>query len=360
MNNAKKLHIALCVGEKSGDLIGAPLLAELQQRFPNARFSGVGGKEMAALGFNSLVPLEKLAVMGLVEVLGRLPELWRLRRRLLNYWGDNPPDLFVGIDAPDFNLPIARQLKQRGVKTVHYVSPSLWAWKSWRIHGIKKSVDLMLCLFPFETEIYRHHQLPAICVGHPMRDRLQPIDMDKARQLLHLPLGAKILGIFPGSRASERQRLAPIFIATAQRLEKENYLILSQPGADLPEEFLVKDAASELLMAACDLLLLKSGTITLEAALLQRPMVVAYRVHGLTALIARILLKIKRFALPNILLGRELVPELMQENCTVDQLERALLQVNPAEQLAGFRELGALLPPQASAKAAAAIGDLLC
>lgn len=355
----EQIHIAMVAGEHSGDLIAAPLYAELRRRFPAAHFSGVGGPALTALGFPSLINMERLAVMGLVEVLRHLPDLWAAKRSLLRYWAEHPPTLFIGIDAPAFNLPLAATLHRRGTKTVHYVSPSLWAWKAGRIHKIKRAIDLMLCLFPFETEIYRTAGVPALAVGHPMRERLPRLSQAEARAELGLPATAKILGIFPGSRAGERARLGPVFRAVAQSLQADGYQILTQPAPDLPADFLVRSGDSARLMLASDVLLLKSGTITLEAALLGRPMVVGHRVNPLTAAIARRLLTVKRFALPNILLGADVVPELIQEHCTVPELVAALRQLDGPAQRAACQRLNELLPVNASATAAAAIATLL-
>jgi len=219
---AKPLHIALLAGETSGDLLGAPLLAALRERLPNARFSGVGGAAMQAAGLDSLIDMNRLAVMGLVEVLRHLPDILAAQKSLLAHWAGDPPDVFIGIDAPDFNLRIAKVLHARGVKTVHYVSPSLWAWKEKRIHKIRRCIDLMLCLFPFETAVYDKHGVPAVCVGHPLRDRLQPVAASDARAALALPQDVPILGIFPGSRRGEIRRLLPDFLHTYQRLKADN------------------------------------------------------------------------------------------------------------------------------------------
>ena len=370
----KPLHIALLAGETSGDLLGAPLLTALRDRLPTARFSGVGGTAMQAAGLDSLIDINRLSVMGLVEVLRHLPDILAAQKTLLQYWADDPPDVFIGIDAPDFNLRIARALHARGVKTVHYVSPSLWAWKEKRIHKIRRCIDLMLCLFPFETAVYDKHGVAAVCVGHPLRDRLQPVDAADARAALNLPADATILGLFPGSRRGEIRRLLPDFLHTYQRLKADNpalhaVLSLRHPPDDESAALLARlpdlhqlDADSATLMSACDALLLASGTITLEAALLARPMVVAYRVHPVSAAIARALrlLKINRFSLPNLLAGADIVPECIQEDCNPARLaaELAPLLANaPAAdaQCAALARIAAALPHDVSARAAEAI-----
>ena len=371
---AKPLHIALLAGETSGDLLGAPLLAALRERLPDARFSGVGGAAMQAAGLDSLIDMNRLAVMGLVEVLRHLPDILAAQKSLLAHWAGDPPDVFIGIDAPDFNLRIAR-----GVKTVHYVSPSLWAWKEKRIHKIRRCIDLMLCLFPFETAVYDKHGVPAVCVGHPLRDRLQPVAASDARAALGLPQDAPILGIFPGSRRGEIRRLLPVFLQTYERLKADNpalhaVLSLRHPPDAASASLLARlpdlhqlDADSAALMSASDALLLASGTITLEAALLARPMVVAYRVHPVSAAIARALrlLKINRFSLPNLLAGADIVPECMQEECNPPRLAAELtplLANAPAAdaQRAALAAVAAQLPANVSARAAEAIIAQFC
>ena len=368
------LHIALLAGEASGDLLGAPLLQSLRERLPHARFSGVGGPAMQAAGLHSLIDMERLSVMGLVEVLRHLPDILAAERALLAHWAADPPDVFIGIDAPDFNLRIARALHARGVRTVHYVSPSLWAWKEKRIHKIRRCIDLMLCLFPFETAVYDKHGVAAVCVGHPLRDRLRMVPAAEARAALGLLPQARILGLFPGSRRGEVRRLLPVFLETWQRLQAADpalqaVLSLRQPPDKASAALLATlphvhrfDADSATLMAASDALLLASGTITLEAALLNRPMVVAYRVHPVSAALARALklLKINRFSLPNLLAGADIVPECMQEECNPARLAAELTPLladgeAAARQRAALAAVAAQLPPDVSARAADAI-----
>ena len=368
------LHIALLAGEASGDLLGAPLLQALRERLPHARFSGVGGPAMQAADLHSLIDMERLSVMGLVEVLRHLPDILAAERALLAHWAADPPDVFIGIDAPDFNLRIARALHARGVRTVHYVSPSLWAWKEKRIHKIRRCIDLMLCLFPFETAVYDKHGVAAVCVGHPLRDRLRMVPAAEARAALGLPPQARILGLFPGSRRGEVRRLLPVFLETWQRLQAADptlqaVLSLRQPPDKASAALLATlphvhrfDADSATLMVASDTLLLASGTITLEAALLNRPMVVAYRVHPVSAALARALklLKINRFSLPNLLAGADIVPECMQEECNPVRLAAELTPLladgeAAARQRAALAAVAAQLPPDVSARAADAI-----
>lgn len=371
MMATKNLHIALLAGEKSGDLLGAPLMEALRARLPQVRFSGVGGAHMQAAGLVPLIDMRRLSLMGLVEVVRHLPDLWAAKRSLLDFWQQDPPDVFIGIDAPDFNLRIARVLHARGVRTVHYVSPSLWAWKEKRIEAIKAAVDQVLCLFPFETAVYDKHGVEAMCVGHPLRDRLQAQDRDSARARLAIAQDMPLLGIFPGSREGEIRRLFPLYaqafaLLRASMPEVQALVSVSEPrlqawmeaqgGAGM--RFMQADSAT--MMSACDVLLLTSGTITLEAALLGRPMVVAYRVNALTAAIARRLLKINRYSLPNLLAGRDIVRECIQEDCTPAALFEEIHALfadegKRARQLADLAAVAALLPPDVSDRAAEAV-----
>ncbi|MEE4146006.1 MAG: lipid-A-disaccharide synthase [Halieaceae bacterium] len=326
------MRIAVLAGEASGDLLGSRVLAALRARFPGLVVEGIGGPLMEAQGLRSMFPMERLSVMGLVEPLKRLPELLRIRRAVYQQFIARPPDIFLGIDAPDFNLRLERRLRERGIRTAHLVSPSVWAWRRGRIHGIGRAVDLMLCLFPFETAIYERSGIAARFVGHPLADEipLQP-DRAAARQALGLDSAARVLALLPGSRAAEVRLLAPLFLQAARGLRQSDpALVLALPAANaarcaeleqlLPDYpdldiTLVQGRAREV-MAACDSALLASGTATLEAALLKRPMVVAYRTGALGWLLLRWLVKTPYAALPNILAGRALVPELLQQAAT--------------------------------------------
>ena len=377
------MHIALVAGELSGDSLGAGLIAALKCRYPHARFSGIGGPGMIGQGLRSLAPLERLAVMGLVEVLRHLPELLRIRRRLYREWLADPPAVFIGIDAPDFNLGLERRLRVRGVPTVHYVSPSVWAWRSWRVRKIARSIDLMLTLLPFEAAFYRRHGVPVRFVGHPLADSISPRnDPLLARRSLHLdvPAEARIVALLPGSRGGEVGRLGPLLLDTAawlwaRRPELHFLLPAATPSLFNALESMRAERAPALpltlmrgrsreAMAAADVVLLASGTATLEAMLLERPMVVAYRVAPVTAWIARRLLTIPHFALPNLLAGRELVPEFVQDAATVDNLGPAVLRwlddaTARAESVAEFGALHGQLRCDASRRAAAAVAELL-
>ncbi len=377
------MHIALVAGELSGDLLGAGLIAALKARYPHARFSGIGGPGMIEQGLRSLAPLERLAVMGLVEVLRHLPELLRVRRRLCRELLADPPAVFVGIDAPDFNLGLERRLRVRGIPTVHYVSPSVWAWRPWRVGKIARSVNLMLTLLPFEAAFYQRHGVPVRYVGHPLADDIPPHnDPLPVRRSLHpkLPAEARIVALLPGSRGGEVGRLGPLLLDTAAWLwarRPELHFLLPAATPELFEVLaamraerdptlpltLVRGQSRET-MAAADVVLLASGTATLEAMLLKRPMVVAYRVAPVTAWIARRLLTIPHFALPNLLAGRELVPEFVQDAATVENLGPAVLRwLEDASARAGlmaeFDALRGQLRCDASRQAATAIEELL-
>ena len=381
------VRIALVAGEASGDQLGAGLVDALRERFPDAQFAGVGGAAMRQAGFDAWFDAEELAVMGLAEVLRHLPRLLRLRRSLRERLLAWRPDVFVGIDAPDFNLGLERWLRERGVPTVHYVSPSVWAWREGRAARIGRSADRVLCLFPMEPEIYARHGVHARFVGHPLADAmaLDP-DREAAREGLRLPTGGPLLALLPGSRVGEIQRLAPDFLAAAARVHAalpalrvvapmagararaavERVLATHPDGAALAPILRVVDGDARSAMVAADVILLASGTATLEAMLAKRPMVVGYRVAPLThALVKGLgLLKVERYALPNILARETLVPELMQHDCTPENLAAAVLSwLRSPESVAAlqprFRELHQSLRRDASARAADAVAELL-
>jgi lipid-A-disaccharide synthase len=377
------MHIAIVAGELSGDLLGAGLMAVLQARYPQLRFTGVGGPAMLAQGFQTWVPMERLAVMGLVEVLRHLPDLLALRRQLYRQFIADPPLAFIGIDAPDFNLGLERRLHAHGIPTVHYVSPSVWAWRPWRVRKIARAVDLMLTLFPFEAAFYRDHGVPVRAVGHPLADAI-PLRSDSlaARRALGLPGPdqAPVAALLPGSRWGEVSRLGPLLLDTAvwlnarrpdlrfvlpaatPRLHEALAAMQAERAPALP--LTLAQGQSRMAMAAADVVLLASGTATLEAMLLKRPMVVAYRVAPVTAWLARRLVRVSHFALPNLLAGRELVPEFIQDAATVENLGPAVLrwldQPLARERLAAeFDALHRELRRDASRQAAEAIMELL-
>lgn len=378
------MHVAIVAGELSGDLLGAGLMAALRAHYPQLHFTGVGGPAMLAQGFRTAAPLERLAVMGLVEVLRHLPDLLALRRQLYRQFIADPPLVFVGIDAPDFNLGLERRLRAHGIPTVHYVSPSVWAWRPWRVRKIARAVDLMLTLFPFEAAFYREHGVPVRAVGHPLADAI-PLRSDPmtARRALGLPVmadDAPLVALLPGSRLGEVGRLGPLLLETAVWLNARRpdlRFVLPAATPRLHEvlagmwaerapalSLTLAQGQSRAAMAAADVVVLASGTATLEAMLLKRPMVVAYRVAPLTAWIARRLVTVVHFALPNLLAGRELVPEFIQDAATVENLGPAVLRwlddaTAREELVADFDSLHVGLRRDASRQAAAAIAELL-
>lgn len=337
--------IALVAGEASGDLIGGGVIAAIRRRLPDASFVGIGGPRMAAAGLDSWFPQEKLAVHGLVEVLAHLRELLAIRRKLVRELLDLRPALFLGIDSPDFNLGIERTLRRRGVTTAHMVSPTVWAWRSGRIRTIRAAVDHMLVLFPFEEPIYRAAGIPATFIGHPLADEI-PAGMDQvaAREDLRLPQNAPVIAILPGSRRSEIERMAPPFIHAArqilERVPEVRFLVplATRATRELFEGILYREQARDLPMAllfghaqealaASDVALATSGTVTLEAALVGRPMVIAYRVAPLSYAIGRRLIRVEHMGLPNILAGESVVPEFVQDAATPENLAQALVNL---------------------------------
>ena len=375
------LCIALVAGEASGDTLGAGLIRALKQQHPDAEFIGIGGPRMQAEGLVSHVPMERLAVMGLVEVLGRLRELLRIRRELVAFLKQRRPDVFIGIDAPDFTLGVEQRLRDTGIPTVHYVSPSVWAWREKRVLGIRQSTDLMLTLFPFEEEVYRKHGVAVRCVGHTLADHI-PMEPDRAaaRQPLGLSADAPVIALLPGSRNGELRKLGLLFLQTAawclQHKPELQFIlpcanperrqqmqdILDASGLQLPLTLL--DGQSHEALAACDAVLIASGTATLEAMLFKRPMVVAYRMASLTFKILKRLVKVGHVALPNLLAGQEVAPEFLQDAATPAAMGQALLdRLGPTPERdqaeAEFRQLHQLLRRNADQSAADAVLELL-
>jgi lipid-A-disaccharide synthase len=331
---------AMVAGEDSGDLLGAELIEALRIRHPGAKFVGVGGPRMRAAGLDAWHDIAELSVMGLAEVLRHLPRLMRLRASLARRLVALQPDAFIGIDAPDFNFGLERKLKRAGIATVHYVSPSIWAWRETRAEKIGQSADIVLCLFPMEPPLYAKHGVQARFVGHPLADRFPLVpDRDVARRELGLPADAPVLAVLPGSRLSEIHRLGAIFMEATQRIAAEiPGLRIVVPCANArcraALEKLLHDASCALIdgqahraMMAADVVLLASGTAALEAMLAKRPMVVGYRIAPLTHALVKGLgmLKTNLYALPNVLAGKMLVPELMQHDCTPEKLAEAVV-----------------------------------
>lgn len=335
---SRTLTFGIVAGEKSGDILGASLIKEMRSRYSNVQFVGIGGEEMIAAGCESLFPMERLSVMGFIEPLGRLPELFSIKRQLVERFVANPPDAFIGIDAPDFNLRLELELKTANIKTVHYVSPSVWAYRAKRIFKIKKAVDLMLTLFPFETQIYVEHGIPVKFVGHPLADQIGFDDRKSVqRKSLGLSDDDSVIALMPGSRSGEINRLAPVFFAAAiqalQRHSNVKFLIpyssadskiiiqqkLDEVGLLSLENFQLVDS-SHRAMSASDFVVMASGTATLEALLLRRPMIICYKLASLTYALASRMVKIPHVGLPNLLASKELVPEYMQSAVTVDAI----------------------------------------
>lgn len=331
--------IALVAGEASGDLLAAHLIEAIQSRLPQARFAGIGGPRMLAQGFEAWWPSEKLAVRGYVEVLRHYREIKGIRDQLGARLLAEKPDLFIGVDAPDFNLDLEVKLREAGIRTAHFISPSIWAWRGGRIHKIKRACDHMLCLFPFEEPLYREAGVPATYVGHPLADviPMQP-DQAAARAKLGLPADAPVVALLPGSRQSELRYLGERFAATATRLRARNAATrFVVPLASEPTEALWSAAASaaglawtaaprdtHAALAACDIALVASGTATLETALFKRPMVIAYNMAALSWKLMRPMAYMQYGGLPNILCGEFVVPEFYQEDASPENLSQAL------------------------------------
>ncbi|WP_411380865.1 lipid-A-disaccharide synthase [Pseudomonas sp. MPB26] len=369
------LRIALVAGEASGDILGAGLMRALKAQHPAVEFMGVGGPLMQAEGLVSYFPMERLSVMGLVEVLGRLRELLARRKLLIQTLIEEKPDVFIGIDAPDFTLTIELKLRQAGIKTVHYVSPSVWAWRQKRVLKIREGCDLMLTLLPFEARFYEEKGVPVRFVGHTLADTI-PLEADRAaaRAELGLPAGP-LVALMPGSRGGEVGRLASVFFDAAERLQALKpgvrfVLPCASPqrraqietlleGRNLPLTLL--DGQSHLALAACDAVLIASGTATLEALLYKRPMVVAYRLAPLTFWILKRMVKSPYISLPNLLAQRLLVPELLQDDATPEALAKTLLPLidGGEEQTRGFDDIHRTLRRDASNQAADAVLTLI-
>ncbi len=378
---------AMVAGEMSGDLLGAGLVRELKKIYPNARFVGIGGKNMQAEGFESLFPMDRLAVMGIVDVLGRLFELLKIRRQLKQYFIDIKPDVFIGIDAPDFNLGLESGLKQVGIKTAHYVSPSVWAWRQGRIKKIAASVDLMLTLLPFEAKFYQDHQVPVEFVGHPLADQIPlQVDQIKARQQLGYAENERVLAVLPGSRSGEIKFLGPVFFDTVAALmakdpglkfvipsanekrKQEIESLLAQRNlfpdrGDQQSKVKVIQGQAQTAMAAANAVLLASGTATLEAMLLKKAMVVAYKWSGFTHAVIGRMVKTPFISLPNLLANKMLVEEFVQEKASVKNLLPALEDVlgdaKSRLMIEEFIRLHQSIRCCADKKAAAAVASLL-
>ncbi|WP_415889312.1 lipid-A-disaccharide synthase [Neptuniibacter sp. SY11_33] len=339
----KPLRVGIVAGEASGDILGGGLIKALKNRYPELAVEGIGGELMIAQGCHSHYPLERLSVMGLVEVLGRLPELLGIRKKLINHFIDNPPDVFIGVDAPDFTLKMEGELKAVGIPTVHYVSPSVWAWKQKRIYKIKRTTDLVLSLFPFEAKHYAPTQQRVAFVGHPLADSIPlSVNVVESKKRFAVKPDEKIIALLPGSRGSELKYLAEPFLDTArwlsERLENVRFVIpaanetrhdqlhqlIVEKYSDLNIQLVMKHSRD--VMAIADSILIASGTATLEATILQKPMVVAYKMASLTYAIYSRMVKSKFISLPNLLADEALVPEILQDQVKPEVLGPAVLK----------------------------------
>ncbi len=372
--------IGILAGEPSGDRLGAGLMHSIRQRHADVRFVGIGGPLMVAAGLEPLVPMERLSVNGFIEPIKRLPDLVRILRLLLRTYSEVKPDAFIGVDFNVFNFLLERLLKRRGVPTVHYVSPSVYAWRRGRVRRIARSTDLLLTLYPFEPAFYSESTVEAVFVGHPLADEISPQMSDAAhrraaREDLGLPLSGTVVAILPGSRLSEVRLMAPGFLDACHRIQAElgevcfvipclreaireemGQLLEAHPGLKVS----LYSGNARAALTACDAALVKSGTSTLEAMLLHRPMVVSYRLGELTYRLVRRLLRTPFVALPNILQGSQLVPELLQHDATPEALaENLLVQLDKvtadAEYLSQFEALHTTLRQGADDRAAEAV-----
>ncbi|GFD67206.1 lipid-A-disaccharide synthase [Alteromonas sp. KUL106] len=379
---SKPIRIGMVAGEPSGDVLAAGMVAELKRQHPDAIIEGIGGPNMINAGFHSLFDMETLSVMGLVEVLSHLPAILKVKKQLLTHFEQNPPDIFVGIDAPDFNLRVEKTLKARGVKTIHYVSPTVWAWREKRIHKIAKAANRVLGLFPFEQQVYDKYHVPYTFVGHTMADAIaiEP-DQNAARQELGVASSASVLAVLPGSRRGEVDTLLPVFLdtieaihakrsdiqflipaANAHRLAQIKALLADANNAEARLPIKVTQGTSRDAMIASDVILLASGTATLEAMLCKRPMVAAYKLAPLTYKIMQRLYKAPFFTLPNLLANEAIIPELLQEEVNAENMSNQLLNLFESDNsalIARFTDLHHTLKCNADKTAAKAVVEEL-
>ena len=371
----ESLRLGLCAGEASGDLLAGSILRAWQRRGTSLDITGIGGDHMQAAGLESLCAIDRLAVVGLAEPLKRLPELLGIRRRLIAQQQRVAPDLFVGVDSPDFNLPVERRLRASGIPTAHLVGPSVWAWRRRRLRGIRESVDRMLCLLPFEVDIYREAGIDAVCVGHPLVDELQQLPAaDELHAAMGLPSNKTLVAVLPGSREGEVRHLMPVFADAMQLLQARYtglHFVIPAANAERHQQIesvlqstalsvsLIRGQGREV-MRCSDAIMIASGTATLEAMLLRKPMVISYRMASLSWAILSRLVTTPYVGLPNVLAGEEVVPELLQHHATASQLADVVSellggdgyrQVRRFDELAGLiggnfaeRSIDALLP----------------
>ncbi|MCF6766022.1 lipid-A-disaccharide synthase [Thiotrichales bacterium 19S3-7] len=338
------MRIVLVAGELSGDQLAQGLVAKLKQTYPNAIIEGIGGPLMIEEGLTSLYPIDYLSVMGFVEVIKQLNKILKARFGLLRHFKKHPPDIYIGIDAPDFNLPIEKKLRKRGIKTIHYVSPSVWAWREGRVKGIKKATDSVLAILPFEVDFYHKYNHRVIFVGHPLANEI-PINVESTTEIraqLQLDSNKLTVAILPGSRHQEVAFLLPVFMEVIRRLKKKYHhcqFVIPLAKASLGVHFEHYEAEFDKLnihliegkshqaLKASDIVLLASGTAALEAMLYKKPMVMAYKLSPITFLFARMLVKIRMFSLPNILAGKMIIPELIQHDATAPKLAEEMIQL---------------------------------
>lgn len=373
-------RIAIVAGEASGDLLGAGLMRELKKLLPHIEWMGIGGPEMMREGFNSMIDMQCLSVMGISDALLHYPKLCRIRKTLYKEWQKNPPDVFIGIDYPYFNLSLELRLKKLGIKTVHLVSPKIWAWRQKRVFYIKKAVDLILTLFPFEEALYQKYDVPVHYIGHPLADQIDlQIDANPVREQFGFSSQDKIISVLPGSRVSEIKHMGPLFLDVMHELSMhmpELQFVVPTANSNLKALFLQQmqskgydlklkmlDGQSHEAMIASDFALVKSGTAALEAMLLKRPMVVAFKWSALNHAIIAPQVKIPFISLPNILANKKLIPEFIQSEALAKPIAQKVLQLLDATNTASlknqFTTIHQCLRQNASAKAALAIFKLL-
>lgn len=339
----KALRVGIVAGETSGDILGAGLIRELRKRYPSLVVEGICGPLMIAEGGISHVEMNTISIMGLDGLFGNIVKILRIRRNLEKLFLESPPDIFVGIDVPDFNLTLEKKLKKAGIKTIHYVSPTVWAWRGYRIHKIRRAVSRMLVLFPFEASYYHHHNVPVSFVGHPIADDMTVMSMSEARKCLNISDHERVVAILPGSRKSEVSRLAPVFTETAVRLHKQfegirfvipcasqqlRTIIESSFGSCLPPSaYEIVDGNAQTILRGANVALLASGTAALECALLGTPMVVAYRLSTLSYLMVKTFSQVKYYSMPNHLLSDAPVEEFIQNRANAENITPAVAKL---------------------------------
>jgi len=375
------MKVGIVAGEPSGDYLGAGLINALVQRFPRMDIVGVGGPRMEEAGMKKLYDMERISIMGLDELFRSLHDILKIRKALLKYFSERRISVFIGIDVPDFNLGLEGKLRKSGIPTVHYVSPTVWAWRGYRIRKIKRAVSHMLTLFPFEAEYYQRHGVPVDFVGHPIADEID-VEYDKVhiRKTLSLPpVGRHIVALLPGSRMVELQRLGELFIRVARALQDKiediefvapfanpetrlYFTSLLEKNSDV--RVVVVDGQSRQVIASADVVLLASGTAALESALLKVPMVVAYKGSWLSGVLVKLLAHVEHFSMPNHLLDEPVVPEFFQSDANVDNLVAAMSRylIDQEYRRAVSQSFGAIISSlccDANNRAAQAVADIL-